>query len=994
MNLTDHRQLKTRITVHSLYAPEKGYLSGQFSGAQPADDAQNLYNFNQKNNYNNASIQTAGVNATGSPISSEQKASKMSSNLRPLSQLQGGLMPKAQKYIKAPSCTFAYGGIVPEEQHPFYNYLIGPTKKQGYEVVFKNNDIKYTTQKSGIATTAINNRPITHTAYIPFNELDDNNIVRNAPYTTFNIWDFADDYYQYTERKANKYRGPVTNPKVKNAAKIETVDDPYYGSQIAIYAADTSLTIGRMYPTSFDVLYQNPTYYYSSSSGKYKSKTIPLKSGSNCGFVLTFNATEVKTTSVIMIEIVDKSPLRDSINSYQFQISTEINQSLFAKKPNKNDEFIMLGKFTNFGDITSINEMYFHFVGGLLLVGNSSDTQNWEVIHPYTEVTLSESPKKYEHHISDNTYVYVTFNDIVCNFQYSPITFDHIDTNKKNERNLYSYITARFDAPNTKSNAISYSQINNTVHDSVYFGNYSKDIDKYKHPVSMYADSRLYGTDLIQLNEQGLQSNGAESVYNVITLVSYGCVDGSIFMRLDNDDANTPTSAFDNNVILNSSSSQTASLSANTANTIATSSKYSNNSTNILQEIIDSDLSEYVLSWNVDVSSEENNKFVVSKTATISLANVDSDARGVYILDLLERNLLVIRIEAGYGEVFDTYFEGFCTKISINKSGSGTDITLSCQDIMSYALSNIVFENPMLITGLSLFRAIDYIVACSGFADYYIRFNGNDAFNYYGSLKLDQNSVQKQDLITCSLVDTILDKIKDVGKLLLNKKSALPTIRWDSRYQKIVFDARSNYLDTDFKFTGLVEDSDQEYLRMTSNPGVSVPEWHGLLNGKYTVEIDNTYLATGVKSFGLLRDGYKYISTPELKIENSLSLNKRFSLTNSINSNSLVEGWVGFRKIKVDSVDKSIVANETILRNRFRFFETITSETIHSISFSCYVTKPLREYGNFLINIFVNDNTSQTDPYIYEKVSYGFSKENNYIVADVTGRNIILMGDF
>lgn len=994
MNFTDHRQLKTRVTVHSLYAPEKGYLSGQFSGAQPADDAQNLYNFNQKNNYNNASIQTAGVNATGTPVSAEQKASKMSSNLRPLSQLQGGLLPKAQRYIKAPSCTFAYGGIVPEEIHPYYNYLIGPTKKQGYEVVYKNNDIKYTTQTSGIATTAINNRPITHTAYIPFNELDENKTVQNAPYTTFNIWDFSDDYYQYTERKANKYRGPITNPNVKNAAKIETVDDPYYGSQIAVYAADTSFTIGRLYPTSFDVLYQNPTYYYSSSSGKYSSKTIPLKSGSNCGFVLSFNSTEVKSTSVILIEIIDKSPLKDSINSYQFQISTEINQSLFAKKPNKNDEFIMLGKFTNFGDITSINELYFHFVGGLLLVGNSSDTQNWEVIHPYTEVTLSESPKKYEHHISNNTYVYITFNDIVCNFQYSPIVFDHIDTNPKNERNLYSYITARFDAPNTKSNAISYSQIKKTVNDSVYFGNYSKDIDEYKHPVSMYADSRLYGTDLIQLNEQGLQSNGNESVYNLMTLVSYGCADGSIFMRLDNDDANTPTSGFDNNVILNSSSSQTASLSANTANTIATSSKYSNNSTNILQEINDSDLSEYVLAWNVDVNAEENNKFVITKTATITLANVDSDGRGSNVLDLLERNLLVIRLEAGYGEVLDTYFEGFCTKISIEKSGSGTDITLSCVDIMSYALSNIVFENPMLITGLSLFRAIDYIIACSGFADHYLRFNGNNAFNYYGSLKLDQNSVQKQDLITCSLVDTILDKVKDVGKLLLNKKSALPTIRWDSDYKKIIFDARSNYLDTDFKFTGLVEESNQEYIKMTSNPGVSVPEWHGLLNGKYTVDIDNTYLASGVKSFGLLRDGYKYISTPELKIENGLSFSKRFSLTNSINSNSLVEGWVGFRKIKVDSVDKSIVANETILRNRFRFFETITSETIHSISFSCYVTKPLREYGNFLINIFVNDKTSQTDPYIYEKVSYAFSKENNYIVADVTGRNIILMGDF
>ena len=52
--------------------------------------------------------------------------------------------------------------------------------------------------------------------------------------------------------------------------------------------------------------------------------------------------------------------------------------------------------------------------------------------HDITEVTLTESPKKYEHSISNNTYVNVTFNDIVCNFQYSPIAFDHIDTNEKN----------------------------------------------------------------------------------------------------------------------------------------------------------------------------------------------------------------------------------------------------------------------------------------------------------------------------------------------------------------------------------------------------------------------------------------------------------------------------------------------------------------------------------------------------------------------------------
>jgi hypothetical protein len=42
----------------------------------------------------------------------------------------------------------------------------------------------------------------------------------------------------------------------------------------------------------------------------------------------------------------------------------------------------------------------------------------------------------------------------------------------------------------------------------------------------------------------------------------------------------------------------------------------------------------------------------------------------------------------------------------------------------------------------------------------------------------------------------------------------------------------------------------------------------------------------------------------------------------------------------------------------------------------------------------INDKTSQTDPYIYEKVNYNFKKENNYITAEVSGRNVIIPGDY
>lgn len=985
MNFTDHRQIKTKISVMTLYAPERGYLGGYFPGATPAEDPQNLTSFAFRNNYNDSStkVEMAGHNEAN--VVEIKSLGKVSTNLSPLNQLQGGLIPRVNTNIKAPSCTFVYGGIVKSEAHPLYNYIYGPST--GYNATYTNASKNIKTLTAGTAGTAITTAPLSYVAYVPFNDSDINKLT-NA-YTTYNIWDFTDEYYGKEQRVCDKYVGPVISPTANKGATITAIHDPYDGEKIKISAIDSTVEIKRIYPTSKDIIYQTPSYFYQYDANTWKSVKLSAKGTYNCGFVLKFDSATAKDKSQIIIKITDNTPTKNTVNSYQITFTDDNKQTLFIKEPNGTN-YIEYGKLTKLGSLFSLTELYVHFVGGIMLLGISQDPTDWEVVYPYTNA-FNEDKRKYEHMISSDTYVSILFNDIDCVFQYSPIVFNHIDSSDNKQNSLITYISSKFDAPNTKVAAINSDQISTNVFDNIYYGSIDKNIDNYTHPVTIYGDYRTKGA--FKITNTGIQPNGNMSSSNYVSLISTGRIDGSIYVRLDNNDNNTPTSQFSNNTI-NSNSDVSTSSAATVANSVATASYKSNATEPILQFLTNGDLSEYTEAWNVDVSCSEKNSFHINKSATITLKNLDSDSRGARLFDLLSRNLLVIKIEAGYGDVFETYFEGFCTKISVEKSGSESVFRLTCEDIMSYALNQTYFETPMLITGLSIFRAIDYIIACSGFADHYWRFNGNNAFNKYGALKLDGNSIQKQDLITCTFTDTILDKIKAVATLLNNKATAFPTLRWDENYNKIIWDARYNYLDTDFKFLGTVETNRDEYLTVKNTIGTNIPDWHGLLNGGYTVNVENANIATGVKSFGLLLDGYKYIGTPEIQIEQSLSTSFRNIVNNGVETNNLPVGYVGFRKIKIDAVDKATIANQTILENRFKFLNSISRDTFHTIDFTCYVTKPLRPHGTFLVNILVNDKTSQTDPYAYQKVNYTFSKENNYITAEVSGVNIIVPGDY
>jgi hypothetical protein len=112
------------------------------------------------------------------------------------------------------------------------------------------------------------------------------------------------------------------------------------------------------------------------------------------------------------------------------------------------------------------------------------------------------------------------------------------------------------------------------------------------------------------------------------------------------------------------------------------------------------------------------------------------------------------------------------------------------------------------------------------------------------------------------------------------------------------------------------------------------------------------------------------------------------NIVNSIVNTGLpVPGkYVGFRKKVIDSLDKNELPTKDLVALKHQQNEFITSNPIHSLSFNCYVTRPLTFHGCFTITaIDGNDVTDVTSKYIYQSVNYTIDKSQNLITAQVQG---------
>ncbi len=817
---------------------------------------------------------------------------------------------------------------------------------------------------------------------------------------------------------------PTNNqPKFVPKAKINSVYDNVEGVLMFVDCTGTSTEgiIKRVFPVSKDAIYdQNAPYLFPTlvpanlvstesrkpwSEAVYSSPAVTgntdfaydeIKStgGDNCGFHLRLSGITMNTLdSRIRIELNDESTTKKNDTIYGLSITLTPDQVPVIEykyyKSSTNDGANYKEYKRTLTDVKlpifdhrnpKGTDVFVHFVGSVIMIGFDQQINTWISINPEESGSTVIEP-----FFSKNN-TYIKLNVLSCSFRmrYSAIMFRNIDfTNgfvdlgaTSPTRNKYvqnSYILADFTSSPAKTGNLTAANLLSTFTNNKYLGKYATVYNSLQDKVVSY-----FG-DWRNPNTTANRDFTYTEIYDSQTLYqSYVRRAGKLYY---------------NNYI---------------ESPLYLSFESGNNNLappELLQPILNGNISPYVTDWNCRVSSENPNFSQIVKTGSISLANLDTDAYGLRILELLEHNIIAVSISAGYGDVLEPYFDGVITNVSTSRKGSGSKTTLSVQDLTTYIFDNVYFDYMVPFGTRTLKTSIQACMNFSGFSDWYkietnaelLPTDAKSTGKIDGlSLRINPNASSNQDVIKASPIDKIFPKLSG----FLNKLNALgnqATFRWDEKQKLFILDARYLHLDEDLKFTGIdnVVPGTTSGQKINVNPtrNISTPDWHGLIIDDFNIDTNLDSLAYGVNTYGITSGviGSVSYATDEQFHAAALSLTAKNNVVNSlINTASVPAGYIGFRKYIKDSYEQNELPSDQLVKFKHDQNVKIIRTPFHSLSFSCYVTKPLKAHGVFVVKVFVDNSTVNpvyniTDKYIYKSIDYRYNKSTNTITAQVQG---------
>lgn len=1047
ITLPDERELKLEVTLSAIYMPEVGQANGYYSVFNFAPDPQNLRPINYDNKNNNPKIvfNTGGSQAVGFQYADF----KLGANVKFIPSLQNAHIVDTITHPTASSCTFAYGGILNDISHPIFNALRGPSNTEYAQ--FQNPIPARSSTVSNLTIPNLlydfsdleNFKPLIPfikeyafstdvTTFSPIPSYFDsvrfshwimiNNLNANTPYTTYNIWNLVDGNDVPLSSSVKEYEGPVgANVSGKSKASIKTIRDGINGSRLFVDSKGKgkSCIVKRIFPTSKDVIFNNPFIFFPTklrnfltSATEYlvlNGERINAQSSVNCGFHIQLsNLNASSSDSNISIIYEDKNPKDNTIYSVTINLTPNTLPQIITKyKSNGTDLFFKYDQLKSplfDGKATLGFDIFVHFVGPVMLVGFSNDQSTWNAIYP-EEIASSnntvnpadplQDKANIEHYFGkDTSYIKVLAINSSFEMRYSSILFNNyckpstVNTNNYESRtnvtsptaisnilvtpglellNTKNQILMTFTAPTDKSNLISQTSINDAFHNAKYYGKngirYQTIPDK---TISSMPDWRTLipsvtnPTDFVYKQiASSINTNRPYSIQQYSktwgNLFFNGTIEGPAFLSLESPSQNITKSV------------------------------------DFLYPINKGVLTPWVSNIAVNCTTENPNFSLIRKTASISLLNLDTTIDGLNLLELMEQNILVVTVKAGYTGATDNYFQGVITNVNTSRTGSQSNITLDCQDLGNYIMDGLFFDYIVPFGNRSIKTCIQAIMNFSGFSKYYSLLN--ESFIGGLNLRIVNNPAANPDAIRATNFDKINEKINVFLSKLMTLEQ-LPTFRWleDSGF---VLDARyaTSNLDDDLKFFGYdaTPNSTKQTLNLRNTIDNKTPNWHGLLTGSFNVNTNLSPLSYHVSTYGFTYEGLIEKHTSEKDHDLKMSQQSLDNVVNAITSGVVPKSYVGFRKKVIDSLEKNEYPTSDLVTLKHAQNEKITSIPIHNINFSCYVTRPLKFHGLFRINALadatnLNDPTlSITSKYIYQSVNYTIDKSQNLITANVSG---------
>jgi hypothetical protein len=346
------------------------------------------------------------------------------------------------------------------------------------------------------------------------------------------------------------------------------------------------------------------------------------------------------------------------------------------------------------------------------------------------------------------------------------------------------------------------------------------------------------------------------------------------------------------------------------------------------------------------------------------------------ILSLIEKNMIVLELSAGYGDESNIFFQGFIKSTKTTRTASESVTTFSCMDVGREVLEGSQFKNFVLFAGSKIRYAIQRCFEHSGFHPYF-RLYDNDG--YIKSIEANMSYTQLENKqVQCTQGEPVIGKLEILLDKFLTKQEEKPFLRFNYSRQLFEMDWRydSKYRDTLKLFGVDLKDANSRDAYFSKN----LQDWHGLLSGPFTISTQNGNFYKYFEARGFGYEGFipAIYPVPQEKMFDSI-----------LKGNYGTNAYVGFEKSfykNLGNLFPDKIGVQTWLKN----YVDIHLKPIFSLNFTCYVKRPLNVHGSFIVESMWNNKTRVTDAYLYTNVQYKCDKANNIITATVTGRQAFI----
>jgi hypothetical protein len=982
-----------------MYLPDGGYVGGTYSRTRvqkdPANLAPSTFNYNSN------------------------RPNDVSPRLQPVTQNAGGTSPIPNQYVGASLCTFAYGGIAPDDgktgndKHPMLNLIKGPKPTVSYDesdnAIFKYDPTFASEANYGGTvgdgadypdyTTVTPPSPSTKSPFVPSTA---NTRYGDAPIlSTYNIWKLNNT--DETKLTYQKNFGPKF-PDGYQGPTIRQVINSDGSCALEVAAQNVEADIQRIFPISRDLMYEEGAkLYYPTTSGQTFSREIKARGGKNCGFQIHFKHASVaamtnpkagdSTGSIRIVwgNIGDYPKKGDYITNYQLTLVPGKAPELKFYHPGKGEwtSFPLNGPTFGSGSYS----VYVHYAGPSLLIGFDTDMSQWNAFTPIDDRPSGDYARVYEHLIDETASIRMILTNITTAFRYGGIAFNNYNPEQRvpdsegviDPDSDYGFTKVQFSAPANKASTISQEAIQANLTRHRYLGKSLQDFeDDFESNASCYGDWRSAEPEMVYLQTSLTTTTLGVQVEGIVRCKT--TIEGPHLLHIRNTDAGTATASQGQTV----GESASGSFSSQSATPLSVDTPATAVRARVVEELPWGDISQWLTGWEVDYSLTGNNRTIMEGRANITLVNMALSDEGSQILDVLENNNLVVTLAAGYGDT-PVYFQGIVESQKTVRDGDKMVTILTATDIATKCLSDIPFRSVLYFGGMRYGRILDYCLACSGFGDHYVRQTSSNGeqftvFQNNMNFRLSNSPISESlanDVLNANFKKVILDVVRPTLELI-SSREALPVLFWDPQEQlvrinwryepdaqdsltflgaptaeNIAFypntDPDSLLTETD---TVVLSGDEGEDTGEVEEPPVDPLAVHGVLQSKYTIFTNNNQLVAGITLYGQALDSRMIVE--DRVFEDAFSEAALQRLKDSVGQGKGADaaqiGYVGYRKHIVDTTKTTTIPDKLALKRYVDDLERdFLRQTYQTIEFDCYVARPLNHQSTFVIQTFVGN---------------------------------------